>query len=121
MEKLSAVRKIGFSLILSAIGFAVFAQEKNLAQETDENFRLHYKVGLYEQFPTFPKYIGTGNKTADDKDFEKRGWDWVAANPEYREFIIKQLDRQAVQFQAGAGASPATPSTGSRGIQKIQK
>jgi len=124
MDNFSALKKIIFAFSVIYGINSIQAQEKNLQKVTEYNFKQQYNVDIYEQFPTFPKYISTGNKELDDKDFETRGWAWVKTHPEYNTFLVSKLNRNPV-YNSSANSTnvqPASTGKGGDGITpKVQK
>lgn len=122
MDKLFAIKKCVFLVLIGCIAQLGVAQEKNLQQATEENFRYHYKTELYKQFPTFPRYINTGDRFADEKDFEARCWSWIKTHPEYNAFLVSKMDRNPQFNTAGLSVQPVSTGKGGDGITpKIQK
>ena len=122
MDKLSAIKKCVFLLATSCSALFAFAQEKNLQQVTEERFKHHYQTDLYKQFLTFPKYINTGDRFADEKDFEARCWSWIKTHPEYNAFLVSKMDRNPQFNSADFSVQPVATGKGADGITpRIQK
>ncbi len=82
MNNFYSIKKILFAIALLFSVNLIQAQEKNLQQQLEQQFRENYKVELYEKFPTFPK-AGTN----DTNQFLEACKAWIIAHPEYNNFL----------------------------------
>ncbi len=122
MDNFFGCRKFLFSLLFGTGVLIAQAQEPNLQQSTEAKFKLQYKVDLYQQFPSFPKYIESGNRENDEKDFEVRAWSWMKTHPEYNAFLVSKMNRNPQYNSESSEVQPTTSGKGGDGITpKIQK
>jgi hypothetical protein len=80
------IRNLLLSVIATLFLNNLLAQEKNIQERLEENFKKLYRVDLYSRFPTFPKFTDP-DVNRDEKIFLEKCNLWIASHPEFNEFL----------------------------------